>query len=165
MMRGLAFAITLALFVLPSAMARADCDHFKWPLAREKAWFAASPAPIDAGSQIALADQAFTLTLKPNDAAGYLLAVTKPAAAGTYGGVVKLAQIPKEGLYEVTLSREGWIDVIQNNARVKSRNVSRQRDCAAIRKSVQFQLAAGPAALQISGVDAPAIVFALASTP
>jgi hypothetical protein len=164
-MRALVVATTLALFVLSSAAARADCDHFKWSLAREKAWFAATPAPIDAGSEIAVADQAFTLTLKPNDAAGYLLALTKPAAQGTYGGVVKLALIPKGGVYEVTLSREGWIDVIQNNARAKSRNVSRQRDCAAMRKSVQFQLAAGPAALQISGVEAPTIAFALASAP
>ena len=45
--------VMLALFVLSSAAARADCDHFKWPLAREKAWFAASPAPIDAGAEIA----------------------------------------------------------------------------------------------------------------
>jgi hypothetical protein len=164
-MRALAVVAVLALFVLSLAAACADCDHFKWPLAREKAWFAASSATIDAGSEIAVADQAFTLTLKPNDAAGYLLALTKPAAAGTYGGVVKLALIPKNGVYEVTLSREGWIDVIQNNARAKSRNVSRQRDCAAMRKSVQFQLAAGPAALQISGVDAPTIVFALAFAP
>ena len=164
-MRLLAAAATLALFVLSSASARADCDHFKWPLAREKAWFAGSPEPIDAGTEIEVADQAFALTLKPNDAAGYLLPLTKAAAAGTYGGVVKLALIPKGGVYEVTLSREGWIDVIQNNARAKSRNVSRQRDCAVMRKSVQFQLAAGPAALQISGVEAPTIVFALASAP
>ena len=73
--------------------------------------------------------------------------------------------IPKAGLYEVTLSREAWMDVIQNNARAKSRNVSRQRDCAAMRKSVRFDLAAGPAALQISGVDNPAIAFAFAASP
>jgi hypothetical protein len=164
-MRALAIVAMLALFVLSSAAARADCDHFKWSLAREKVWFAASPAPIDAGSEIAVADEAFALTLKPNDAAGYLLALTKPAAPGTYGGVVKLALIPKGGVYEVTLSREGWIDVIQNNARAKSRNVSRQRDCAVMRKSVQFQLAPGPATLQISGVEAPTIVFALAPAP
>jgi len=164
-MRTLAVAATLALFVLSAASARADCDHFKWPLAREKAWFSVSPQPVAAGGEIALADQAFTLTLKANDAAGYLLPLTKPAVGGTYGGVVRVAAIPKSGLYEVTLSREGWIDVIQNNARAKLRNVSRQRDCAEMRKSVQFQLDQGPAALQISGVEAPAIAFALASAP
>ena len=45
-MRALAIVAMLALFVLSSAAARADCDHFKWSLAREKVWFAASPAPI-----------------------------------------------------------------------------------------------------------------------
>ncbi len=112
-----------------------------------------------------MADRAFTLTLKPSDAAGYLLPLAKPAVAGTYGGVVRVAAIPKAALYEVTLSREAWVDIIQNDVRVKTRNVSRQRDCASMRKSIQFQLAAGSAALQISGVDAPAIVVAVASAP
>jgi hypothetical protein len=161
-MRGFVVAITLALLVLSSAPVRADCDHFKWPLAREKTWFAASPEPIEAGSEIIVADRAFTLTLKPNDAAGYLLPLTKPAVAGAYGGVVRVAAITKAALYEVTLSREAWVDIIQNNARVKTRNVSRQRDCAVMHKSVQFQLTAGAAALQISGVDAPTIALALA---
>jgi hypothetical protein len=160
---GLAF--TLSIWLAGAASAYADCDHFKWPLAREKAWFAQALKPVEAGAEIGLADQAFLLALKPSEAASYLLPLKKAAAAGSFGGVVKVASVPKAGTYEVTLSREAWVDVIQDQARAKSLNVSRQRDCASLRKSVRFALNAGPAALQISGVDSSAIVFALAAAP
>ena len=161
--RVLAFA--LAIWLAGAASAFADCDHFKWPLTQEKAWFGAALKPIEAGAEISLTEQAFQLALKPSEAAGYLLPLKKPAAAGTFGGVVKVAAIAKAGTYEVTLSREAWVDVIQNQARTKSLNVSRQSDCASLRKSVRFQLQSGPAALQISGVDSASIVFALAAAP
>jgi hypothetical protein len=153
------------LWIAGATTALADCDHFKWPLEREKAWFAQAPKPIEAGAEIALAEQAFQLGLKPSEAAGYLLPLKKPAAAGTYGGVVKVAAIAKAGTYEVTLSREAWVDVIQNQARAKSLNVSRQRDCETIRKSIKFERKTGPAALQISGVDSASIVVSLAAAP
>ncbi len=163
MLKVFGFALTALMAWAGSAFA--DCEHFRWPLAREKAWFAGTAAPVEAGGQVDAADRAYLLALKPTEAAGYLLPLEKPAASGTYGGVIKVAAIPKPGLYQITLSREGWIDVIQDNARVKTRGVSRQRDCANMRKSVRFQLNAGPAALQLSGVDSPSIALAVASAP
>ena len=157
--------IGLALVVLALVTpARADCDHFKWPLARERAWFAAAPEPLDAGAEIGPADQAYALTLKPGDVAGYVLPPKKPVG-GTFGAVVRLKAIPRPGLYQVTLSREAWIDLIQSGVSARSRNVSRQNDCDGVRKSVRFELEAGPAILQISGVDAAALQFAVAPAP
>jgi hypothetical protein len=152
------------LIALASTPAWGDCEHFKWPLARERAWFAAAPEPLAAGAEIDPGEQAYALTLKPGEAAAYVLPPKKPVA-GTFGGVVRLRAIPKGGLYQVTLSREAWIDLIQNGVSTRSRNVSRQSDCAEIHKSVRFQLEAGPAILQISGVDASAIAFAVAPSP
>ena len=149
------------LIALAAAPARADCEHFKWPLARERAWFAAAPEPVEAGAEIGLAEQAFALALKPGEAAGFV-APPKKALASTFGAVVKLKAIPKPGLYQVTLSREAWVDLIQNGASVKSRNVSRQSDCPGIAKSVRFELVAGPAVLQISASDGREINFAVA---
>ena len=162
-MLKLALALIAALGLATGASA--DCDHFKWPLAREKVWFAQAVEPIEASAEISRLDQAFALALKPSDSAGYLLPLKRPAVAGTYGGVVKVSSIPKPGVYQVTLTREAWVDVVQNGARAQSRNVSRQRDCVEMRKSVRFELAAGPAAVQISGVDSASIVFALAPAP
>ena len=155
----------LALIGLALATpAQADCDHFKWPLARERVWFAAGAEPLEAGAEIGPAEQAYALALKPGEAAGYVLPPKKPVA-GTFGAVVRLKAIAKPGLYQVTLSREAWIDLIQSGVSARSRNVSRQSDCAAMRKSVRFQLETGAATLQISGVDASAIDFAVAPAP
>ena len=52
-MLGRILFVCFAALVGSAAPAYADCDHFKWPLAREKAWFAAAPAPVDAGAEIA----------------------------------------------------------------------------------------------------------------
>ena len=87
---------TVAAVLLSSmATAQADCDHFKWSLAREKAWFAAAPEP--AGPEIAPAERAYELALKQGDAAGFVLPLKKPMAAGEYGGVVKIAALAKAG--------------------------------------------------------------------
>lgn len=153
--------VALGLIAWGSTAARADCDHFKWPLARERAWFAAAPEPVDAGAEIGLADQAYALTMKPADAAGFVVP-PKKALGPTFGAVVKLNAIPKPGLYQVTLSREAWVELVQNGAPVKSRNVSRQSDCSDIRKSVRFELVAGPAVLQISATDNQEIHVAVA---
>jgi hypothetical protein len=149
--------------LLGAGAARADCDHFKWSLAREKTWFTQASEP--AGPEIAPAERVYELALKTSDAAGFVVPLKKPMAAGEYGGVVKIAAVPKAGVYQVTLSREAWVDVIQNQARAKTRNVSRQTDCPAFAKSVRFELAAGPAVLQISGVAAQKVAFAFAAAP
>ena len=154
--------IVLAL-LLSGGAARADCDHFKWSLAKEKAWFALSPEP--AGAEIAPAERAVELALKQGDAAGFVLPLKKPMGPSEYGGVVHIAALAKAGLYQVTLSNEAWVDVIQNQARARTRNVSRQSDCPAFAKSVRFELAAGPAVLQISGVAAPKLAFAFTAAP
>jgi hypothetical protein len=154
--------IVLAL-LLSGGAARADCDHFKWSLTKEKTWFAQAAEP--AGAEIAPAEKAFELGLKQGDAAGFVLPLKKPMATGEYGGVLRIAAIPKAGLYQVTLSREAWVDVIQNQARARTRNVSRQSDCPTFAKSVRFELAAGPAVLQISGVAAPKLAFAFTPAP
>ena len=108
--------LALGLMALGAAPVRADCEHFKWPLARERAWFAAAPEPVEAGAEFALAEQAFALALKPARRRDSLCR-RKTARWTTFGAVVKLKAIPKPGLYQVTLSREAWVDVIQNGAR------------------------------------------------
>ena len=70
--------------------------------------------------------------------------------------------IGKAGLYQITLSDEAWIDVVENGARVKSSDFSGQKACPGVRKSVRFDLAAGPATLQISNSESPKINLAIA---
>ena len=158
------WAAFLVFLLIGAAPARADCDHFKWKLDQEKTWFAQTPKLVEAGGAIAGASGAYEVALKPESAAGYVIA-PKTLTAGAFGAIVRIAAIPKPGLYQVTLSREAWVDVIQNGARARTRNVSRQRDCPSFKKSVRLLLSAGPAVVQFSGVAAPSIAFALAPAP
>ena len=64
----------------------------------------------------------------------------------TYAAVVNVPKL-EPGLYQITLSGEAWIDVAQNGALVKSSDFSGQRDCPGVRKTVRFDLAAGPATI------------------
>ena len=75
-----------------------------------------------------------------------------------------VVSVPKleAGRYHITLSAEAWIDVAQNGALVKSSDFSGQRDCPGVRKSVLFDLAAGPATVQITNASAANIDFAIA---
>ena len=156
-------AMALVFFGLGAAPACADCEHFKWPLGEEKTWFAGTLAPIATGGEIADAARAYEVARKPEAAAGYVVA-PKTLTPGAYGAVLRLT-IARAGLYQATLSREAWVDVIQDGARARTRNVSRQGDCPSFKKSVRFQLAAGPAVIEVSGVTAPSIGFSFAETP
>jgi hypothetical protein len=155
------------LFVVGLASAawaqdNAGCDKFKWSVARERAWFAAGAKPVAAGAELGLADQGYAVALVPEESAGFVLPPERTPKPGAFGGVLKISGLPKAGLYEITLSDEAWVDVVQNGASVKSSDFSGQKNCPGVRKSVRFPLAAGPATVQISNVASAAIQLAIA---
>ena len=141
------------------------CDKFKWSVAHERAWFAAGAKQVAAGADIPIAEQAYALALSPEESAGFVAPPERAPKPGTFGGIVKIAALPKGGVYDVTLSDEAWIDVVQNGAAVKSSDFSGQKNCAGVRKSVRFNLAAGAATVQISNVQSASIQLAIAPAP
>jgi hypothetical protein len=149
-----AFALFVCVWAAPAC---ADCDHFKWSVAKERTWFA-SPAPLPAVGGSADVGAGYALTLDK----GVKLPVTPERAPGqdTYAAVVAIPKL-EAGLYQITLSDEAWIDVAQKNAIVKSSDFSGQRDCPGVRKTVRFDLAAGAATLQISNAKVNKITFAI----
>ena len=138
-----------------AAPARADCEHFKWSVARELGWFAAPSPPRDghvapgAGYALTLAKDV-TLPVAPQRA-------PKPGSFAAVLAAPKLAP----GLYQITLSAEAWVDVAQNGKLVKSSDFSGQRDCAGVRKSVRFPLGDGAATIEISNAGADKLLFAI----
>jgi hypothetical protein len=150
--------LLLAALALAAAVpARADCEHFKWSVADERTWFAsAAPLPPETGEAKLGAGYAVALSKDVK----LPVAPERAPAQGSYGAVLNVPQLDA-GPYQVTVSAEAWIDVVQNGARVKSSAFSGQHDCQEVRKSVRFPLAAGPATLEISNAKADHIMVAI----
>ena len=80
-----------------------------------------------------------------------------PRSAQAFAGHFVLAPPAKPGVYKVTISSPGWIDVIDGDSYLHPKSFTGATDCEGARKSVKFDLPSRPLALQFSGVsvDAP----------
>jgi len=140
------------------------CDKFAWSIVREHGWFAASDKPvIAAGSMLSSFPRgAFVLDLQPGTRASFTRPPERaPKSEGWFGGAVWLPAIERPGIYQVTLSEEAWIDVVQDDRFARSIGSSGRRDCQGLRKSVRFELSAAPAVLQLSGAAAESVAVAI----
>jgi hypothetical protein len=88
----------------------------------------------------------------------------KPRTEQWHGGMVRLPALPKPGIYQITLSDEAWIDVIQDGRYARSVGSTGRGDCPGVRKSVRLDLGEEPPVLQVSGVaqDTIAVTIGLA---
>ncbi len=145
------------------AAAQDACEHFAWSVRPEQALFAAPDLrTVASGAVLGAQDSAATLQLQPNAAVHFVLPpARRPKTADSYGGVISLANLAKAGIYQVTLSAEAWIDVIQAGKAAASAAHTGKRDCADVRKSVRFELEPGPVTIQVSGAAAAQIKLAV----
>lgn len=155
-------ALLAASLVMAPPLARADeaaCAKFKWPIAREQKAFAGSElSAISDGKSLPGIGQAANLSLQPQASVSFARAPgRKPRVDPAFAAVVSLPAVGTAGRYQVTLSEDAWIDVLQNGKEVRSAGFSAQRDCPGVRKSVRFALEPGPATLQISGASVDAM--------
>jgi hypothetical protein len=153
--------VLAAALVLAASPAFADCDHFKWSVAKEIAAFAA-PAPLPASGGMAAPGQGFALTLAKDMALP--IPPERAPKPGTYAGVVTTPKL-SAGLYQVTLSAPAWVDVAQNGTLVKSSDFSGQKDCPSVHKSVRFRLAEGPATIEVSDAAAAKLLISIIPAP
>jgi hypothetical protein len=150
---GLAAAALIALHA--PAFADDGCGKFAWTLAREQALFAANDkTAVKAGDTLpTIPKGAFVLTLQSGaDAAFAMPPERKPKAERWFGGMLRFPALAKPGIYQVTLSEEAWIDVVQDARYARSVGSTGRSDCPGLRKSVRFELGAAPFVLQLSGV-------------
>src|ERR1700709_1256870 len=116
-MRAVLFVLAL-LSAAPAWAAEepSGCDKFKWPMDRERAARTAPDrAKLTSGGELAsLPSTGVTLALvTPADAK----LPTPPERApkeGTFAGFTSIKTAPKAGLYTVSLSSGGWVDVVQD---------------------------------------------------
>ena len=160
------FFIALLLLGTASALAAEEpsgCDKFKWNIDRERAALTA-PDRIKLASGGELAGPPST---------GVALALRTPVEAklpapperapkeGTYAGFATFKGAPKAGVYTISLSAGGWVDVIQNGHALKPKAFSGATDCEGIRKTMKYEIAASPFVLQISGTREDSISIAI----
>lgn len=155
----------LLLTVFPAAARQAAaCDQFAWPIGQERNLFEApSLLHLRSGETLKLASaQAAAIDLKGMDEVRWTRQPERaPKKPDTHGGVLGIESVSKPGLYQITLSDEAWIDVVQNGAFVKSSAHSGKQGCPGVRKSVRFELDRGPLIVQISGAEAGTIKFSI----
>jgi hypothetical protein len=150
--------------LLGPAAAEDGCEKFAWSLARERAAFAAADkATIAAGETLAaLPSGALVIRLQAGPQASFAMPPErKPRIEHWHGGMVRLPALAKAGIYQITLSDEAWIDVIQNGRYARSVGSTGRGDCPGVRKSVRLDLDASAVVLQVSGVapDTIAIII------
>ncbi|MBR1226869.1 MULTISPECIES: hypothetical protein [unclassified Bradyrhizobium] len=142
------------------------CDKFKWPIERERAMLTAPDrATLASGVELGtLPSTGLTLAMvAPADAR----LPTPPERApkeGSFAGFVSVKAPPKAGLYSISLSSGGWVDVVQNGSFLKPKAHSGATDCDGIRKTMKFELSANPFVLQISGTRENSISIAILPT-
>jgi hypothetical protein len=164
-------SLVVALLLLGAAPAWAaeepsGCDKFKWPIERERAALTAPDrAKLTSGNELAaLPSSGITLALvAPADAK----LPTPPERApkeGTFAGFTSFKTAPKAGLYTISLSAGGWVDVVQDGHFVKPKAFSGATDCDGIRKTMKYELSASPFVLQVSGTRENAVSIAILPT-
>jgi hypothetical protein len=157
-----AFALALILAIGGEAHAQdaSGCDKFKWSIARERALFAAGAKPAASGATIA-PGEGYAVALAPAPSVTFSVPPERAPKPGTFSAALTIDAIDKPGPYQITLSDEAWLDVVQAGALIKSAGFSGQKDCPEVRKSVRFDLQAGPATIQISNAAGGALNLAI----
>jgi len=158
--------IALALLSTAPAFAAEEpsgCDKFKWNIDRER-------AALTAPDRVKLASGGELAALPPT---GMTLALRAPAEAklpspperaprdGTFAGFASFKSAPKAGIYTVSLSAGGWVDLVQDGHVLKPKAFSGATDCDGIRKTMKYEIAASPLLLQVSGTREDTVSVAI----
>jgi hypothetical protein len=161
--------VALALLGAAPAWAAEEpsgCDKFKWGIERERAALTAPDRiPLASGAELAaLPAQAVILTLRSPTEARRPMPPERAPKDGTFAGFASIKTAPKAGLYSISLSGGGWVDVVQDGHFLKPKAFSGATDCDGIRKTMKYELSASPIVLQVSGTKEDSISIAVLPT-
>jgi hypothetical protein len=156
--------VAMAMLGASSAWAQepVGCENFKWPVTRERAALAQGDLPkVVAGGELGALPRTVVLDLQPAAEAKLPTPPERAPKPNTFAGFTTVKAIPANGLYSISLSAGGWVDVVQNGNFLKPKAFSGVTGCDSIRKTMKFDLIAGPATIQISGVTESTIKIAV----
>jgi hypothetical protein len=161
--------VALLLFGVVPAWAAEEpsgCDKFKWPIERERAALTAPDrSKLASGGELtALPSTGVTLALRAPADAKLPTSPERAPKEGTFAGFASIKNAPKAGLYTISLSSGGWLDVVQDGHFLKPKAFSGATDCDGIRKTMKYELSASPFVLQVSGTKEDSISIAILPT-
>jgi len=161
--------VALALLGAAPAWAAEEpsgCDKFKWGIERERAALTAPDRiPLASGAELAaLPAQTVVLALRSPTEARLPMPPERAPKDGTFAGFASIKTAPKAGLYSISLSTGGWVDVVQDGHFLKPKAFSGATDCDGIRKTMKYELSASPFVLQVSGTKADSVSIAVLPT-
>ena len=161
-------SVLIALVWLGTAPAGAaeepsGCDKFKWSIEHERA---ALTAPdriklVSGGELATLPSSGITLGLQTPAEAKLPLPPERAPKDGTFAGFTSIKAAPKAGIYTISLSAGGWVDVVQDGHVLKPKAFSGATDCDGIRKTMKYEIGASPFLLQVSGTREDSISIAI----
>jgi hypothetical protein len=102
-----------------------------------------------------------TLALSAPDEAKLPSPPERAPKEGTFAGFTSFKAPPKAGIYTVSLSAGGWIDVVQDGHALKPKAFSGATDCDGIRKTMKYEISASPFVLQVSGLKENSVSIAI----
>ncbi len=145
----------------PEALAgnKSACARFKWSIARELALFAA-PTPLGDDDWLQIGKAGYRTKLVDYEALSYSATPAHARKPGTHGVALALV-VRTGGVYDFTLSDEGWIDVVDHGVIVPPIDFSDQKGCIGVRTSVRFRLKTGEYTVQLSNIDGEEINIAI----
>ena len=167
-MRTSLFVALLLFGVVPAWAAEepSGCDKFKWPIERERAALTAPDrSKLASGGELtALPSTGVTLALRAPADAKLPTPPERAPKEGTFAGFASIKNAPKAGLYTISLSSGGWLDVVQDGHFLKPTAFSGATDCDGLRKTMKYELSASPFVLQVSGTKEDSISIAILPT-
>jgi hypothetical protein len=160
--------LLMALVFLGTAPAWAaeepsGCDKFKWNIDHERAALTAPDrVKLASGGEVAaLPATGMTLALRPPADAKLPTPPERAPKDGTFAGFASFKSAPRAGIYTVSLSAGGWVDVVQDGHALKPKAFSGATDCDGIRKTMKYEIGASPFVLQISGTREDSVSVAI----
>jgi hypothetical protein len=141
------------------------CDKFKWNIDHERAALTAPDrVKLTSGGELASLPSAITLGLRAPADTKLPSPPERAPKEGTFAGFTSVKTAPKPGIYTVSLSAGGWVDLVQDGHFLKPKAFSGATDCDGIRKTMKYELAASPFVLQVSGTRENSVSVAILPT-
>ncbi len=164
-MRAPLFIALVLLAANPANAAEepSGCDKFKWNIDRERAALTAPDRVglVSGGELAALPSTGITLALSAPAEARLPSPPERAPKEGTFAGFTSFKAPSMAGIYTVSLSAGGWVDVIQDGHVLKPKAFSGATDCEGIRKTMKYEISASPFVLQVSGIKENSVSIAI----